>query len=86
MILSMDLELPPEVSERSLELHLNDAFKNVQDVTITGSGQRSKPRVFTWIFHTMTPFQQHVHLINPADHLRRKEEATLSPLVHHETP
>jgi hypothetical protein len=29
------------------ELHLNDDFKNAQDVTITGTGQMPKPKVFT---------------------------------------
>jgi hypothetical protein len=29
----------------SLKLHLNDAFKNTRDITITGSSQRTKPRV-----------------------------------------
>jgi hypothetical protein len=37
------------------ELHLNDGFKNAQDVAITGTGQMLKPKVFTWIYHTKPP-------------------------------
>jgi hypothetical protein len=56
IIRSKDLGFPPEVSGRSLELHLNDAFKNVRGVAIAGSGQRLKPRVFTRFCHTKTPY------------------------------
>jgi hypothetical protein len=38
-----------------LDVYLNDAFKKSQHVAITGSGQRPKPRVFTWIRHTEIP-------------------------------
>jgi hypothetical protein len=38
------------------EFHLNDAFKDALDITITGFSQMAKPRGdFTQIFHTIPP-------------------------------
>jgi hypothetical protein len=51
----MDLGFPPEVSRRSLELHLDDGFMNIRDVTIIGSGQRPKHSGFTQFIHTKIP-------------------------------
>jgi hypothetical protein len=77
IIRSKDLGFPPEGSGRSWKLHLNDAFKNIRDVAITGSGQRPKPRVFTRICHTNTP--SNILYIEPTKPTTsRKEEATTS--------
>jgi hypothetical protein len=40
----MYIGIPSKGRERSQELHFNDAFKNAQEISITGSGQRLKPR------------------------------------------
>jgi hypothetical protein len=52
IIQSKDLGFPLEGSGERWEVHLNDAFKNALGATITGSSQRPKPRVFTWICYT----------------------------------
>jgi hypothetical protein len=83
----MDVGFSPEVSRRILELHLNDAFMNVLDVTITGSGKRSKPRVFTQLCHIKTPSSMlYIRLAKPATSSGGGGRHATAPPTRPETP